>query len=159
MDTSETLDNPIWWRGVVYALIIPSITICIALAWIWVDDGNLSLDWILIAALLFGWMGMFYVSGFGTEILYRPKSVLIKESGVVLYPRIGTKIVEINWEMLTDVTINERKGLLESGKDGSLAISKKKRWWMANSILYKIRDKYTEKMGRPPLDLNKRTKK
>ncbi|MFA5313529.1 MAG: hypothetical protein WC375_09485 [Methanomassiliicoccales archaeon] len=141
-------ENHIWWPGLLQGVLWATCTI-FAL-WLWISIEGNPIDAIVYAISALIWFGCFYATGFGSEILNRPKIIEIKESGVVLHHRFGGKIEEIPWSNIYDVTIPNKKGPLESGIDGWLGVSKRKRWNIQKAILIKIREKYIEKIGHPP---------
>jgi|WetSurMetagenome_2_1015567.scaffolds.fasta_scaffold47519_2 hypothetical protein len=150
---SAKIYNPIWWPGLIIGTIWASLVMMVAMIWVWFDRGYLSMDWLDIAVGSLLWLLVFFVAGFGGEVVYRPKYVQITETGVVMYYRITGKVRELPWWKIMDITIPLRKGPLESGRDGSVGITRRTRWLMTNEILYIVREKYIEKMGKEPLNL------
>jgi hypothetical protein len=147
---SQKFYNPIWWPGVIHGVMWASGMIIVMWLWIILDGTPIHIIIVLVSIPL--WLLCFYATGFGSEIVYRPRFIQIVETGVVLHHRIGRKVEEIPWSKILDVTIPNKKGPLESGRDGWLGISKRKRWNVHIPILIQIKEKYIEKMGRVPIN-------
>jgi len=103
MSEPVIVENPIYWRNVIFRVCLYVVATLIGTALFLAEGRGITVAEIAIIVLMF--IAMFYIFVGHSEIVGRPKRIEIVDSGVLLHRRLfpGKKLV--HWEDILSVTV------------------------------------------------------